>query len=129
MESVPQVYVLSTILGLSGPGSCEEPVNIDDTLFLITFSTSIASASFGISKFIKSGPARIVRNDKCLMGFGTLSFILIFTNIALTVVGKGFVISSYLGNLAMQTPGMTYLPLVLVCFIPQLLHVSLNIST
>ena len=130
LESVPQVHMLLVIFILSIQSintseRCDRAV-VGDTLFFTTFSTSIVTASFGISKFIKSGPTRIVKNDKCLMGFGTLSFLLIFTNIALTLVGKGCIIAFYVFEAFSNN--MTYLVLLLLCFIPQLLHVSSNHS-
>merc|ERR1712061_339117 len=78
------------------------PVGSDggaDWLFITTLLTSIATASFGISKFVKSGPARVVRNDKCLMGFCTFSFIVIFLSTVAIVFGKAIVIATYMGKL------------------------------
>ena len=126
LESVPQVHILMVIyiLSINSPNPCNKVYTVGgDTLFINTFSTSIVTASFGISKFIKSGPARIVKNDKCLIGFGTLSFLLIFTNIALTLVGKGCIIALYV-----YINNNTYFVLLLLCFLPQLFHVSSSMS-
>merc|ERR1712241_1206841 len=90
LESVPQVHVLLLLWKLSGEG-CDSAVGVsNDPLFLVTFSASVATASFGISKFLKSGPCRIIRNNTCCSGFGTLSYILLLLNIASTVIAKGY---------------------------------------
>ena len=125
LESVPQLHTLWIIFLISKNGliSCEKHVPFD-TLFIATYSTSVVTASFGIAKFIKSGPARIVKNDKYLMGFGTLSFILIFINIALTIFGRGLLIGFFVDYVEKQGASRTYFLLILLCFIPQLLHVS-----
>ena len=103
-----------------------------DWRFIVTFLTSLATASFGISKFMKSGPAQIVRNDKCLMGFCTLSFILIYLNVAVTVIGKSLVLAAYVGDLQLRfeegfiTNRNLYISLGFIAFIPQFVHVSPN---
>ena len=112
-----------------------------DSLFIVTFSTSVATASFGVSKFLKSGPMRIVRDDKCLMGFCTSSFILLFLNIAATLVGRGVMIGVYAGSVqSRRSDGLAdgdkmsliqqalYLLVVFLAFIPQLVHVRLLFS-
>ena len=125
LESVPQVHMLLIIRFISPKYDCNSPIHFGPQ-FSLTFWISIATASFGIAKFVKSGPARIVNNDKCLMGFGTLSFILIFTNIAQTVLCRAWVIAIFVGYAWVQEANRNYLPLILLCFIPQLLHVSSN---
>ena len=45
---------------------CKAPVR-PYGLFIVTFILSVVSASFGVAKCIKSGPARIVNNVKCLL--------------------------------------------------------------
>ena len=95
---------------------CHDPF-VRDTLSMVTFLTSMATASFGIAKFVKSGPARIVRNDKCLMGFGTLSFILIFINILLTLFLKAGMVAVFVDQMWEQGT-KAYSLIILICFIP-----------
>ena len=133
LESLPQVYmvmVIAFILDFEDrlqSGCIARPLDRrtgpPDSLSVVTFVTSIVTASFGIAKFVKSGPARIVRNDKCLMGYGTLSFILIFINVLTTVFMKAGAISILLQSV-WQKGTKAYSLLILICFIPQLLHVS-----
>ena len=118
---MPQVHILLVIWAIGSGSSCN-PVDGYDPLFMTTFATSVMTASFGISKFLKSGPCHIIRNDSHLMGFGTLSYILLLTNIIITLVGKGLIFPLYLYG-----PGQKGLILVVMTlnFIPQFLHVSL----
>ena len=49
---------------------------------------SVTAAYFGISKFLKSGPCRFIKSDTILLGFRTLSYLLLFLNIVVTMVAK-----------------------------------------
>ena len=99
IESVPQILILLIILTLSFPlGDCRAPVRLD-VPFLLTFSTSVGASSFGLAKFIKSGPAGIIKTEKCLMGFGTGTFILTMLSIAAVICGKGGQIAFYVGDI------------------------------
>merc|ERR1712086_1244336 len=66
VEAIPQVHILLVILmaSLGGPGKSSNYNNgVFDPrsgLFLPTFLTSIFSATFGMSKFLKVGPCPIV---------------------------------------------------------------------
>ena len=102
---------------------CASPVD-NDILFRVTFLTSIMSASLGTARFLKTGPAKIVRNGKCLSGYGTLTYILIFVHNVLIVLGKGAVISDVVAFVWRQEASEAYYLLILLCFMPQLLHVS-----
>ena len=119
LESVPQIYILSVIWPLEAGDSCS-PVN-SYPLFITTFATSVLTASFGISKFLKSGPCHIIRNDSYFMGFGTLSYILLLINIIATLVGKGIIYLFYLNHANSDGKQMAIMTLN---FIPQFLHVS-----
>ena len=134
MESVPQVQILLAIYIVYGGDGCSSPVQRGDVLFIVTFSLSVLSATFGVAKFIKSGPVRIINNDKCLMGFCSATFILIFLNIAATLVGRGIVISVFLESIKKDFESWhagykLYITLVILGFIPQLLHVSYSTPT
>ena len=122
MESVPQVQILLAIYVAYGGDGCSSPVQRGDVLFIVTFSLSVLSATFGVAKFIKSGPARVINNEKCLMGFCSATFILLFFNIAATLVGRGFVIGFYSAEIVRENK--INIILVFLCFVPQLLHVS-----
>ena len=103
---------------------CQVAVRYDTMTFVVTFCLSVLSATFGVAKFIKSGPARVIDNEKCLMGFCSATFILLFLNIAATLVGRGVVIGFYLGGMFHWSNNKINIILVFLCFVPQLLHVS-----
>ena len=122
--------------------------------FWLTSIISLASASFGIAKFIKSGPASIVRNDKWLDGFGTFTFSLLFFNILFTLLVKaiamGFIVVLLSGGDIISMPILSLLlinltekwggeieeilqilvpvlwVLLFLLFLPQCLHVSIR---
>ena len=102
-----------------GPG-CDSPIDVG-WLFITTFATSVTAASFGISKFLKSGPCRLIKSDQCCMGFGTLSYILLLINIAATLAAKGFAAAMAFGYGPRRY--WTFIgPVVL--YLPQLVMVS-----
>ena len=123
IESVPQAHILIAIWAVNQGRGCDSPVQQGDGLFLVTFSLSVLSATFGVAKFIKSGPARMINNEKCLMGFCSATFILLFLNIAATLVGRGFIIGTFVET-QYNFGNKINIILVLICFLPQLLHVS-----
>ena len=137
MESVPQTYIL-LIIALADGGNRVSVLDLG-LLFCMTYSLSVTSASFGIAKFLKSGPARIVRCEQFIDGYGTLTFILIFFNVAATQIGRGLQISFVLPSIAYFGlneedihAGLTQVPLhhklyyllIVLSFLPQLVHVS-----
>ena len=132
-----QVHILLLIWKLSG-NRCDSPVSgIGDPLFILTFSISVATASFGISNFLKSGPCRIIRNNIFCSGFGTLSYILLLLNIASTVIAKGYALidqgrgpfTSYVDRRSRHPHAedvslVLLLPGIFLSFTPQLTMVS-----
>ena len=118
---MPQVHVLFLIWVLSDEGSCDSPINgLRDLHFIITFVSSVINAAFGISKFLRAGPCRFIRIDTFLMGFGTLSYLLLFLNIAATIVAKGLSLAwAIVGGVAISR-----VPWVSIGFVPQLAMVS-----
>ena len=90
----------------------------------LTFLLSLASASFGVTKFIKAGPASIVKNDTWLDGFGTLTFMLIYLNVCCILLIKGLIIARFVDHIqGSQSSLLNYL-LIFIVFLPQCLHVS-----
>ena len=75
----------------------------EDPLFAVTVLTSWLSAAFGIARFLKTGPCRLVSNDGILSGYFQLGFILNFTYIFLLLNVRGtfmiwsFITSNFLG--------------------------------
>ena len=94
-----------------------------EPLVWFSFSLSFISASFGITKFLKAGPIGIVRAEKWLDGFGTLTFILIIFNVAATMLGGGLIISNTIYRIT-KTGGKYWYLLILINYAPSFLHVS-----
>ena len=90
----------------------------------LTFLLSLASASFGVTKFIKAGPASIVRNDKWLDGFGTLTFMLIYLNVSCILFTKGLIIGRLVDLIQRSKISSLNNLLIFIVFLPQCLHVS-----
>ena len=78
---MPQVLLLISFWLLE-----KRPVGLDGNpeLFIVTFVTSILSAGFGLTKFLKLGPCRL------LGGYGKISFLLVMLNIIGVLLCKGF---------------------------------------
>ena len=87
IESIIQVYILLALLFYKPKLITGE----NQTLFAITFSSSILSASLGISKFLVFGPCRISSG-----AYFQIRFFLIFCNVLFTLLAKGFLLTSSL---------------------------------
>ena len=79
VEAVPQVLLLISFWSLN-----ESVLGVYNPLFWVTFVTSILSAGFGLTKFLKLGPCRL------LGGYGKISFLLVMLNMIGVLVIKGF---------------------------------------
>ena len=85
LESIPQTHILLCLAG-------QNPTLIigkDSTQFVVTFATSFLSASFALSKFLKTGPCRLVPDVGRLGGLFERGFICLLVNVALTILIKG----------------------------------------
>jgi len=84
MESVPQIFWL---IFISITTRCLGFGNYDP-LAISTFVTSVISATYALTNFLRVGPLKVVSN-KIGSGFGHLSFWLIIFSIATSLVAKG----------------------------------------
>ena len=94
---------------------------------LPTYTLSVFSAAFGITKFLKAGPCRLIPYDK--INFG-LSFLLIL-NIGSHIIGKGI---SLAGSLTFSQYFHGYISLAVTTWIclsllPQMIFVSETLFT
>ena len=76
-----------------------------DPLYLVTTVTSFLSAGFGMAKFLKTGPCRLVSNDGLLGGYFQLGFIFNFIHILVLVIIRT------IGSIWILAFGKNYLPL------------------
>ena len=85
----------------------------NDPLYQVTSVTSLLSAGFGMAKFLKTGPCRLVSNDGLLGGYFQLGFILNFIYILLVVILRSTqsLITLVFGNiyLAVASFGITFI--------------------
>ena len=64
-------------------------------LFFVAFTTSIFTSTLGLAKSLKVGPCRILpEQKKCLGGYLSPRFILIFFACGLTLISKGFALAA-----------------------------------
>ena len=128
LEAVPQVLIILVLFFSDNTGAELNSVLgtkkvLESGLPQVTFILSLFTATFGIARFLKNGPARIVRDEGCLDGFGTMTFILIFHNVAATLVGKGYVIAITISRIAQNGDSKVGFLLILLLFPAQLIHV------
>merc|ERR1711971_403235 len=107
LESIPQVHLILLIVG-TGIGGRFGIYN-SSLQCSLTFSLSVISACFGMSKFFNVGPARLIPYDKMNLGFFVL-----MVNIASCFIGKGFF-------LAFIEEGSPSLRTIIICIIWSLL--------
>ena len=128
LESVPQCLILST-LRIYDPEifyieySITPMEGFSQYAFgWIAFVTSAYSSVFGMAKFLKSGPCRLIPNEGPLGGFTTGSFLLLFLTTLVMVFVKIF--SCLYIMLITYNPLQIILSFVLNCGIP-FLYVSI----
>ena len=124
VEAVPSVLVMSLALAVTGgagiitdgDGRSLDPFSPEVILFLVTFLTSIASATLGLARCLVSGPCRV------LPQLASPWAALLFLSMGATYVGKGCCLvwlPSLPSSLALQDQlllllGFTFLPQLLL---------------
>ena len=112
IESVPQCLLVLSLgivtLGCVGPIS-HNGLDVQGTY---VFATSILSASYGLTNFLRVGPLKVIPNQPAA-GFGHPSFYIVFFGVLCSLAAKGVVIGALV-----QVKQFTEL---LVIFIPQVL--------
>ena len=96
LEAIPQVLILLCLWIDNDKyiiGNLNNGFGKDAIIFLFTFSTSVLSSAFGIAKFLKSGPCRLVQNDGLLGGYGQLAFLLLMLSTIFCLIIKGLLLS------------------------------------
>ena len=115
LESVPQVHIILMVT----IGAYGVTVNPGSDLAIATFSLSVFSAAFGITKFFSVGPCRLIPYDKINLGF-----FLMMLNVASCLVGKGFLLA-----ITTNDPGADFayaiVTWVSLSLVPQVVFVSI----
>ena len=93
LEALPQVIILFAIAYYISVG--ENPLNLNTGFFSyeMTLWSSILSASFGLAKFLKLGPCRILPNSGWLGGYMKWSFLLTMINIMNMIIIYGYLLT------------------------------------
>ena len=114
LESVPQVHIILMVT----IGAYGKTVDPRAPLAIATFSLSVFSAAFGITKFFSVGPCRLIPYDKINLGF-----FLMMLNVASCLVGKGFLLALDSGGRSFAYAIGIWISLSIV---PQVLFVSIR---
>ena len=140
LEAVPQVLCLLCISFLSGrldtgkdragndimvfyeckENNCGVASLLDNYFYLATFILSVISSTFGLTRFLKNGPMRLVPRDR----FGG-SFLLAMLPVALVLVGKGVLLAVLVSNDARNSSRSFSIGIWILCnMLPHFVYVS-----
>ena len=104
-------------------------VHLCFSIILLTFASSVFSAGFGIAKFLKTGPCKIIpSNTGFLDGFVGLGFPVVALSIIATLLGKGFMLAIVASDFGQG--GLKFTKVVMwvgLNWIPSLIYVSQDI--
>ena len=120
LESIPQTHILLCLAGQNR----SIIIGKDSIQFWLTFATSFMSAAFALSKFLKTGPCRLIPDVGRLGGFLEKGFICLQVNVALTILIKGANLAAgldYRQSSGKKWIGITW---ILLNILPQLIYVS-----
>ena len=122
LESIPQTHILLCLVGQNKSLIFGK----DSTQFWLTFATSSMSAAFALSKFLKTGPCRLVPDVGRLGGFFERGFICLLVNIALTILIKGANLTAEIFVQEAQTFQVKWISIywILINLLPQMIYVS-----
>jgi len=102
----------------------------DSTLFVVTFATSFLSAAFALSKFLKTGPCRLVPDVGRLGGFFERGFVCLLVNVALTILIKGANLTAGLQGFRNQSRAKWIgIYWILINILPQLIYALVVLLT
>ena len=96
IESLPTFILLFSVLVIIAQkipveGDIENAMKLiagDPTFYYIKITISFLTLSFGMTKYLKCGPCRIVPNEGRLGGYGECGFILLYLKSFLTILQK-----------------------------------------
>ena len=123
LESIPQTHILLCLAGQNK----SLIIGKDSAQFVVTFATSFLSAAFALSKFLKTGPCRLVPDVGRLGGFFERGFICLLVNVALTILIKGANLTAGLRySQGSKNEGDKWIGIywILLNILPQLIYVS-----
>ena len=91
---MPQVHVLFSFLMID----YDLIAGSNEVLFFITLSSSVFTATLGISKFLKMGPCRLVPDEGLIGGYLNMGFLILMINTASTMMAKGLLLAAIATN-------------------------------
>ena len=135
MESIPQTHLtLILFFTLEGPSKAKLWSDADGNgnyyysklvLFFLSFTTSVISASLGMSRLLLNGPSKFIRKTGRLGGYCQWGFVFLILSMITGIVSK----AAWLPFVMDRPTRMGYLGAVLwigVSLIPQLLLVRVK---
>ena len=119
LESLIQAHIILFIWGSNYDILFEPPWNYSKysdsgffgsgPFFILTFTLSGLSAAKGLAGFLLHGPCKLLPTTEKFDGMGSVGYLLLFLNIVITMVAKGFVLMpgtcSFLRFLCPSTSG------------------------
>ena len=117
LESVPQVHIILMVT-IGAYGATVDPF---DPQAIATFSLSVFSAAFGITKLFSVGPCRLIAYDKINLGF-----FMMMLNVACCLVGKGGLLAFATNKPGVKLGYAYSIGLwILLSIVPQMVFVSI----
>ena len=120
LESVPQVHIILMVVfgSVSGATRTIDPF---DPQAIATFTLSVFSAAFGITKLFSVGPCRLIAYDKINLGF-----FMMMLNVACCLVGKGGLLAFATNKPGVKLGYAYSIGLwILLSIVPQMVFVSI----
>ena len=136
VESIPQTHltwILMLMVGGSGPGTSGlEKLSGDSTyklvLLYLSFTTSVISASLGMSQLLLNGPSKFVRKTGRLGGYFQWGFVLLILSIMSGIVSKAAWLPMVINDMGPQGGVQAAILWIGVSLLPQLLLVQAVVS-
>ena len=136
LEALPQVHILIILYQFDA-----EIIGGDNFasmgLFLLALVSSMFTVSFGIAKFLKTGPCRLLPEEGLGGGFMHMGFVVTFLNVATMILCKAnqlvfMVATSYefryvlfWGASHRNDIKMAIITWFMICYLPNLIHVCI----
>ena len=113
-------FLLMAIANLN-PGTISQVLGSNLALFFLSYSTSLISASLGMSRLLMNGPSKLIKKQGYCGGYLQWGFLVLFLSIATSFAAKAAWIGSFgAPEIFQNIPiwiGISYLPQFLMVII------------